>query len=64
MLGFMLVGWLFTVDNQEFFDAVAADRAVGKKWEFVGVQPVPKNGVSIPITSLSTGEDIILFSIK
>jgi len=55
---------MFTLDNPEFVSAVKADLEAGKAWTYVGSQPPPENGVAIPVTSLTTGEDIVLFVTK
>ena len=63
-LGIMLMGAMFTIDNPEYVSAVKADLAAGKKWSYVGSQSPPVNGVAIPVSSLTTGEDIVLFVTK
>jgi len=61
MLGVMLIAGLFIADHKEFFDASAVDKAAGMKWKYVGAQPPPEGKINIPVTSLTTGEPIILF---
>ena len=63
-VGMMLMSAMFTLDNPEFFSAVKADLEAGKSWTYVGAVPPPENGVAIPVTSLTTGEDIVLFITK
>tara|TARA_R110001599_G_scaffold197201_2_gene393858 strand:- start:213 stop:410 length:198 start_codon:yes stop_codon:yes gene_type:complete len=63
-VGMMLMSAMFTLDNPEFVSAVKADLAAGKSWTYVGSQPPPENGVAIPVSSLTTGEDIVLFVTK
>jgi hypothetical protein len=60
-LGIILMSAMFTVDHPEFVSAVKADLAAGKSWTYVGAQTPPVNGVAIPVSSLTTGEDIVLF---
>lgn len=60
-LGIILMSAMFTVDHPDFVSAVKADLAAGKSWTYVGAQPPPVNGVAIPVSSLTTGEDIVLF---
>ena len=63
-IGIMLMSGMFALDNPEFVSAVKADLEAGKKWTYVGSQPPPDNGVAIPVSSLTTGEDIVLFVTK
>lgn len=63
-IGIMLMSAMFTIDNPEFVSAVKADFKAGKSWAYVGAQPPPEDGVAIPISSLTTGEDIVLFVTK
>jgi len=60
-LGIILMSAMFTVDHPEFVSAVKADLAAGKSWTYVGAPTPPVNGVAIPVSSLTTGEDIVLF---
>tara|TARA_B110000285_G_scaffold228115_1_gene290536 strand:- start:56 stop:253 length:198 start_codon:yes stop_codon:yes gene_type:complete len=63
-LGIMLMSGMFALDNPEYVSAVKADLASGKSWTYVGSQSPPDNGVAIPVSSLTTGEDIIFFVTK
>ncbi len=63
-VGMMLMSAMFTLENPQFVSAVKADLEAGKAWTYVGSQPPPENGVAIPVTSLTTGEDIVLFVTK
>ena len=63
-IGIMLMSGMFALDNPEFVSAVKADLEAGKSWTYVGSQPPPEKGVAIPVSSLTTGEDIVLFVTK
>ena len=60
-LGLLFVGSMFVADNQEFINAVEADLKSGKTWAYVGAQPIPVNGVAIPVVETSTGNKIVYF---
>ena len=64
-----LFGGLFAADNQEFFDQVAKERAMGAEWHYVGKQPLDPTAKSIPgqICDPDTGkceEPYIIWKLK
>ena len=63
-VGILLMGSLFVADNQEFINAVEVDLKAGKTWTYVGAQPVPVNGVAIPVIDLTTGSEVVYFVTK
>tara|TARA_B110000902_G_scaffold205845_1_gene234368 strand:+ start:361 stop:558 length:198 start_codon:yes stop_codon:yes gene_type:complete len=63
-VGILLMGSLFVADNQEFINAVEVDLKAGKTWTYVGAQPIPVNGVAIPVIETSTGNKIVYFVTK
>ena len=63
-VGVLLMGSLFVADNQEFINAVEVDLKAGKTWTYVGAQPIPVNGVAIPVIETSTGNKIVYFVTK
>ena len=59
LLALMLgVGTTVGVQNEEFFDQVAKERAMGAEWHYVGKQPLDPTAKSIPgqICDPETGE--------
>ena len=52
------LGTTFGVENKEFFDQVAKERAMGAEWHYVGKQPLDPTAKSIPgqICDPDTGE--------
>ena len=60
----LLFSGAFVVDNQEFVEAVSTDLESGKTWTYVGAQPVPENGVAIPVADLTTGKEVVYFVTK
>ena len=60
-IGILLMSGMFTLDNPEFVSAVKADLKAGKTWTYVGAQPVPVNGVAIPVIDLTTGSEVVYF---
>ena len=52
------LGTTFGVENKEFFDQVAKERAMGAEWNYVGKQSLDPTAKSIPaqICDPDTGE--------
>ena len=64
MFELILITMLFLNDNEEFFAAGPANRAVGTTWKYVGTQPVPDGHVAIPSVNPDTGKETIIFQRK
>ena len=70
LLALMLgVGTTVGVQNQEFFDQVAKEKAMGAEWHYVGKQPLDPTAKSIPgqICDPETGvceEPFIVWKLK
>ena len=63
----------FGVDNKEFFDQVAIDKAKGAKWHYVGKSALDPTAKSIPLQcmtheegkeSVPCGEPYIYYKLK
>ena len=69
----VLIAVGFGVDNKEFFDQVAIDRAKGAEWHYVGKSPLDPTAKSLPLqcwtnevdeVSVPCGEPYIYYKLK
>ena len=55
----VLIAVGFGVDNKEFFDQVAIDRAKGAKWHYVGKSALDPTAKSLPLQCWTNEEDVV-----
>jgi len=57
-VGFLiLISVFFMIDNKEFFDQVAIDRAKGAEWHYVGKSDLDPAAKSIPLQCMENDND-------
>ena len=64
----LMIGTTFGIQNKEFFDKVAEERAQGAEWHYVGPQALDPTALSIPLQCMDgdkpCGDPYIIWKLK